>query len=210
MATGNTSTRLLALLQTLRKQWDLQGERDTSRFARKLGLTHSTILRWEQGGSIGRSGVESLAGAIGETAERVQAYLDNKIELSELQLPGAPGSKKYDQVLSLLPSLETEQLWDLLLRIPILLRERLTRKSPETQFHPASTPLFYASIADVVQHNWDTLIQQPKLSARLPALRDGDVPTEMDLFRIAAALDIDEQRLEDLARQGEQPNSTTD
>ena len=186
----------------------MQGERDRSKFARRIGFNSSTVFRWEQGGPITRNAIERLARSVREDPTRIQAYLNGEISLDELNFFEALEPTHYEQIKKLLPELKVSELLDLLPEIYNLLRRQWS-KGLSVQVPEQSEAVTYNSVAEIVQQHWETLLQFPRLKERLPALRDGDQPTEMDLSRIAVALDIDERYLEDLANRPKQTNGTS-
>jgi transcriptional regulator with XRE-family HTH domain len=204
---ADPSTPLIVLLTRLRQHWGIDGDRERSKFARRIGFNSSTVFRWEHGGPITKAAIERLARCVQETPTRIQAYLNGEIALDELHLFGEIEPTHYEQIKKLLPELKVTELLDLLLEIYNLLRRQWVKGS-SVQLLEQSEAATYNSVAEIVQQHWETLLQFPRLQQRLPALRDGDQPTEMDLSRIAVALDIDERYLEELANLPKQTNGT--
>jgi hypothetical protein len=68
----------------------------------------------------------------------------------------------------------------------------------------------YKSISQLVMRNWEQLVEYGRVEAeRLKAIRDdGDCPNELEIARIALALNLEESYVESLAKKGKQPNGT--
>lgn len=68
----------------------------------------------------------------------------------------------------------------------------------------------YKSISQLVMRKWDRLVEYGKINTeRLRAIRDdGECPNELEIARIALALNLQESYVEDLAAKGKQPNGT--
>lgn len=73
---NDRSQRLARLVRRLR------GDASTYVFGAQLGVTHSTIRRWESGqGGINEDGVEKLSHGTGISADMIRAYLRGSINL---------------------------------------------------------------------------------------------------------------------------------
>ena len=79
-------------------------------FGKRLGVTHSTVARWESGdGQISRSGILALADLIGCDQMVLRRYLAGEIDLATVLNRGVK-SKPYQQAIGLLGELSLEEL----------------------------------------------------------------------------------------------------
>lgn len=73
---NDRSLRLARLVRRLR------GDASTYTFGAQLGVTHSTIRRWESGkGGINEEAIEKLSGGTGLSADTIRAYLRGSMSL---------------------------------------------------------------------------------------------------------------------------------
>lgn len=98
------------LLRDLIKQLRRQRRLSYRALANELGLSHSTVGRWESGdGAIGRDGRQALANFCGCSIERIQSYLKGELKLSEF-LEASQHSRPFGIIASLIPQLSQEEL----------------------------------------------------------------------------------------------------
>jgi len=68
----------------------------------------------------------------------------------------------------------------------------------------------YKSISQLVMRNWDRLVEYGRVDLeRLKVIRDdGDRPSELEIARLALALNLEESDIESIASKGKQPHGT--
>ena len=121
---NDRSQRLARLVRRLR------GDASTYVFGSQLGVTHSTIRRWESGqGGINEEGVEKLSHGSGISADAIRAYLRGGISLRTCLGLEAPTPSEAQFFLERLPTLSTQELFRVLEAAIAQLMHRL----PETR-----------------------------------------------------------------------------
>lgn len=166
------------------------GDRDTRKLSRKLGVTPTSINRWESGESISELGQVKLARAIGRPFEVLKSYLAGEIELTEL-LPSDDEpirSQSLQKIQELMKELPTEELVEVLVSAGIELRARFPDSAPKT-------------LQELVATHWDVLIDDPSIpSDSLNRIRNGLSPSDSDIVRISSALSLPSDFVKSLAR----------
>ena len=123
---NDRSQRLARLVRRLR------GDASTYVFGSQLGVTHSTIRRWESGqGGINEEGVEKLSHGSGISADAIRAYLRGSIGLRTCLGLEAPTQSEAQLVLERLPTLPTQELLRVLEAAISQLLQRLPDTRPE-------------------------------------------------------------------------------
>ncbi len=123
---NDRSQRLARLVRRLR------GDASTYVFGSQLGVTHSTIRRWESGqGGINEEGVEKLSHGSGISADAIRAYLRGSIGLRTCLGLEAPTQSEAQLVLEQLPTLPTQELLRVLEAAISQLLQRLPDTRPE-------------------------------------------------------------------------------
>ena len=123
---NDRSGRLARLVRRLR------GDASTYVFGSQLGVTHSTIRRWESGqGGINEEGVEKLSHGSGISADAIRAYLRGSISLRTCLGLEAPIQSEAQLVLERLPTLSTQELFRVLEAAIAQLIQRLPETRPE-------------------------------------------------------------------------------
>ncbi len=123
---NDRSGRLARLVRRLR------GDASTYVFGSQLGVTHSTIRRWESGqGGINEEGVEKLSHGSSISADAIRAYLRGSMSLRTCLGLEAPTQSEAQFVLERLPTLSTQELFRVLEAAIGQLMHRLTETRPE-------------------------------------------------------------------------------
>ncbi|MBD1845707.1 hypothetical protein H6F89_20310 [Cyanobacteria bacterium FACHB-63] len=132
---NDRSQRLARLVRRLR------GDASTYVFGAQLGMTHSTIRRWESGqGGINEEGVEKLSNGTGISADMIRAYLRGSINLRAclgLEAPTQSGAQ------SLIEQLATLSISELLMVLEATITH-LLRRLPNVR--PEIAQIFQAAI----------------------------------------------------------------
>lgn len=102
---NDRSLRLSRLVKRLR------GDASTYTFGAQLGVTHSTIRRWESGQSgINEEAIEKLSTGTGIAADTIRAYLRGSISLRTCLGLEEPLQSQTQVVIEQLPKLSTQEL----------------------------------------------------------------------------------------------------
>ncbi|HEY9657706.1 MAG TPA: helix-turn-helix transcriptional regulator [Allocoleopsis sp.] len=188
--------QLQALILELRRR---SGISKLRKFAKSIGVSHSTVSRWESGeGAIGREGRHILSGYLNIPIERLNSYLEGKTSLEAI-LPGGgamPMPHEASQILNAIAenrlSLESafaigKALWDYIQR-------NATAKDPVTP----------ETIKGLIEQE-QGLLKLEEFAAsskleltRLQAILSGDRPTDKDVIKLARALNQPTEELFEL------------
>jgi transcriptional regulator with XRE-family HTH domain len=123
---NDRSQRLARLVRRLR------GDASTYTFGAQLGVTHSTIRRWESGqGGINEEAIEKLSTGTGISADRIRAYLRGSISLKACLGLEEPLQSQAQVVIEQLPKLSTQELLTVLETTIAHLLSRLPKVQPE-------------------------------------------------------------------------------
>jgi len=123
---NDRSLRLARLVKRLR------GDASTYVFGAQLGVTHSTIRRWESGqGGINEEAIEKLSTGTGISADTIRAYLRGSISLRACLGLEEPLESQAKIVTEQLPKLSTQALLTVLETTIAHLLSRLPNVRPE-------------------------------------------------------------------------------
>ncbi len=123
---NDRSQRLARLVRRLRS------DASTYVFGSQLGVTHSTIRRWESGqGGINEEGVEKLSHGSGISTDTIRAYLRGSMSLRTCLGLEAPTQSEAQLVLEWMPTLSTQELLRVLEAAIAQLMQRLPETRPE-------------------------------------------------------------------------------
>lgn len=110
----------------------LRGDASTYSFGAQLGVTHSTIRRWESGqGGINEEAIEKLSSGTGISADTIRAYLRGSISLRTCLGLEQPLQAQTQVVIEQLPTLSTQELLTVLETTISHLLGRLPKVRPE-------------------------------------------------------------------------------
>ncbi|MEP0915371.1 helix-turn-helix domain-containing protein [Leptolyngbya sp. DQ-M1] len=123
---NDRSQRLARLVRRLR------GDASTYTFGAQLGVTHSTIRRWESGrGGINEEAIEKLSTGTGISADTIRAYLRGGISLRACLGLEEPLESQAQIVIEQLPKLSTQELLTVLETTIAHLLSRSPKTRPE-------------------------------------------------------------------------------
>ncbi|MCY6493393.1 helix-turn-helix domain-containing protein [Leptolyngbya sp. GGD] len=123
---NDRSQRLARLVRRLRR------DASTYTFGAQLGVTHSTIRRWESGrGGINEEAIEKLSTGTGISADTIRAYLRGGISLRACLGLEEPLESQSQIVIEQLPKLSTQELLTVLETTIAHLLSRLPNIRPE-------------------------------------------------------------------------------
>lgn len=123
---NDRSLRLSRLVKRLR------GDASTYTFGAQLGVTHSTIRRWESGqGGINEEAIEKLSTGTGIAADIIRAYLRGSISLRTCLGLEEPLQSQAQVVIEQLPRLSTQELLAVVETAISHLLSRLPKVRPE-------------------------------------------------------------------------------
>ncbi|MGG6268527.1 helix-turn-helix domain-containing protein [Leptolyngbya sp. AN03gr2] len=169
---NDRSGRLARLVKRLR------GDASTYVFGAQLGVTHSTIRRWESGqGGINEEAIEKLSDGTGIPPDTIRAYLRGNLSLRVcLGLEEATQSEA-QTVFEQLPMLTVQELLTVLEAVIAQLLKRLPNVRPEV------TQILQAAI---------NLLGVPRSSNRSPATKASKSAAERFLPRTIQDAIVDE------------------
>lgn len=123
---NDRSGRLARLIRRLR------GDASTYTFGAQLGVTHSTIRRWESGqGGINEEAIEKLSTGTGISANTIRAYLRGSISLRACLGLEEPLQSQAQIIIEQLPKLSTQELVTVVETAIAHLLNRLPKVRPE-------------------------------------------------------------------------------
>lgn len=123
---NDRSGRLARLVKRLR------GDASTYVFGAQLGVTHSTIRRWESGqGGINEEAIEKLSDGTGIPPDTIRAYLRGNISLRVCLGLEEPAQSEAQTVIEQLPMLSVQELLAVLEAAIAQLLKRLPNVRPE-------------------------------------------------------------------------------
>lgn len=110
----------------------LRGDASTYTFGAQLGVTHSTIRRWESGqGGINEEAIEKLSTGTGISADTIRAYLRGSISLRTCLGLEEPLQSQSQVLIEHLPKLSTQELLIVVETATAHLLSRLPKVQPE-------------------------------------------------------------------------------
>jgi transcriptional regulator with XRE-family HTH domain len=123
---NDRSERLARLVKRLR------GDASTYVFGAQLGVTHSTIRRWESGqGGINEEAIEKLSDGTGIPPDTIRAYLRGNLSLRVCLGLEEPAQSEAQTVIEQLPRLSAQELLAVLEATITQLLKRLPNVRPE-------------------------------------------------------------------------------
>jgi transcriptional regulator with XRE-family HTH domain len=123
---NDRSGRLARLVKRLR------GDASTYVFGAQLGVTHSTIRRWESGqGGINEEAIEKLSDGTGIPPDTIRAYLRGNLSLRVCLGLEEPAQSEAQTVIDQLPMLSAQELLSVLEATITQLLKRLPNVRPE-------------------------------------------------------------------------------
>lgn len=169
---NDRSGRLARLVRRLR------GDASTYSFGSQLGVTHSTIRRWESGqGGINEAAIEKLSSGTGIPADMIRAYLRGSISLRACLGLEEQLQSQAQHIIEQLSALSTQELLTVLEKTIAQLLSRLTNVRPEV------AQILQAAIS---------LLSIPRSSKRATTSEAPESPTEQFLPRTIQDAIIDE------------------